>query len=233
MKLNRVVQVFFVLLIIIALGGMVWQGAFSYFLVIPINEGAGGWLKVHNLTVVLSSATFLFFWLKVLRKTPFLPRLLLTVVFVIIGYTIYDQFWGSGLIVTYLHDIPTPLGFDIHVDFNSTVSRGLVERCVWLGFPIVTLALFKKWRSRYLPRISAKRFALVLALNTLLIAWLYVSGFYEDFLVGAILNSMGYSMPDAHGWVWFIGKALGMLSFPAIFVNFHEVKAKLRRRFHV
>ena len=142
---------------------------------------------------------------------------------------IYDLFWMVGLGFN-PGEIITPWGISyLSIDLMKT----LPQEIVWIVVPLAILIFFRVWRKSYLPKIPVKRFFLVLGLNFLLLLWLENSGFYYGFWNYVLARSMGFPGVDPHGWIWFVGKASGMLAFPVIFIDFHAVKARLQGRFAV
>lgn len=205
--LDRFGVVFCGFFIILALGRMVREGAFSYFLGIPFSPGIV--VAIHNLTVFLVSITFLFFWLKILKETPWFARISLTIAFTLVGYVIYDQTWSVFLVLN-LHDIHVGM-----MVFRSTTDfRGMIQDLMmWVGIPLAILVFFRFWRAKYIPRIPVTRFVLVVGLNFLVILWLYSTDFFNEYAIYQALGNMGIAYPNPHGWTWFAGKTIGMLSW--------------------
>lgn len=236
--LDVVIPGFFVFLIILALGVIVLNGPFSNFLGIPIKEA--GVVTIHSLTIFLLSFSFLFFWAKILREIPFFSRILLTIAFTMIGYTIYDSIWGL-FFLNNLGPIVTPIVTLSPTNFD--VTQVIPSFALWWGIPLAILVFHRFWRPQYIPRIRVKRSVFVLTLNFLLILWLATTGFFADYLLYATFSQMEipaqYAQDpyvlelvskwkiDPHGWIWFIGKALGMLSWLLVFVNFHRARRKV------
>lgn len=227
---DRIVLVFFGFFILAALGKMIFESPFSNFIVIPFGTEPGE-IRVHTLTVFLISVTFLFFWAKVLHYAPFFPRILLAVTFCYIGYVAYDFFWvvGCSFNATQIVIPADPFGwFQLNVYVSLEIEKTLLLQSFWAGIPLAVLVFFKVWKPKYLPKIPIKRFFLVLGLNFLLILWLESTGFYSHYWRYWFARRwFDLIYPDPHGWVWFIGKALGMLSFPFIFIDFRKIKTKL------
>lgn len=239
--LDIVIPGVFVVLMILALGVMVLNGPFSNFLGIPIREA--GVVTIHSLTIFLLSFTFLFFWAKIMRETPLLSRILLTTAFTMIGYTIYDSIWGFFFLYN-LRPIVTPIVTISPTNFD--VSQVFPSFALWWGIPSAILIFHRFWRPERIPRIRVKRSVFVLVSNFLLILWLASTGFFADYLLYATFSQMeipaqyaqdpfvlelvsGWRI-DPHGWIWFMGKALGMLSWLLVFVNFHKAKRKTVER---
>jgi hypothetical protein len=216
---DRLVQVVCGGFFVLALAVMVLKGPFSYVLVIPFSGGAGGAATLHSLSVLLVAVLFLFFWSKTLIQIPYVSRLALAAAFTVIGYEMYDTFWQLGLIFS-MGQIVYPVGdraLVLNVDAASTVPGIVLSKGEWLVVPFAVVVFFWVWRRKYLPRVRLSGIILVLVLNACLIGWLASTGFYQTFLVSAYLNANGTVFADPHGWVWFVGKTLGILSWLFVF----------------
>lgn len=197
---------------LIGLAFVVWN-PFGYIVGLNIQGSLG---RLHSLTFLCMSYLFLCFWVK-MKDMPLLTRFFLTLIFCWIGYYNYDVLWD----ISYnTFSIFGALPFYVFM-------RLMVSHIIPLSI-IFTLRKHKKaWR---IPSIQIKRFLMVLAVNFVMILWLESTGFFPEFWqyrygVGA----------DPHGWVWFIGKTIGLLSWLFAF-DFHlptERIKDLMKRFRV
>jgi glucan phosphoethanolaminetransferase (alkaline phosphatase superfamily) len=227
--LDTAVKVIFGCFMIIALAKIALDGSpGSQFLRTDMSavQSTSG-IYIHSLSVFLLGFLFLFFWLHALNQTPYLSRVLLTVAFTVIGYAIYDTFWSLGFLFN-LKPIATQW---FTLTPSTDFQRILIERLLWLGIPSAIILSFRIKRSRYLPMVMGKkRFVLILILNLLVILWLSSTGFYQDFELEVYLNSIGMTLLQPHGWVWFAGKVVGMLSWLLVFIDLGRVKTRLAGR---
>jgi hypothetical protein len=214
---DRIIQAVCVVFMILSFGEMVLVSPFSFFIEVPFS---GGSAALHTLTVFLVSLTFLFFWRKVLREVPLFYRLLLSIAFTIVGYVVYDFQWTIFLCLN-TGDIPVQVENQGVVVLHTEVFWGIHAffAALWITIPSAIILSLRHWRSKYVPRIPVKGFVLVLLFNFLLLLWLKTSDFFNLFLIYWGLKMLGFSSRDPHGWVWFFGKALGMLSWLFIFIG--------------
>lgn len=157
----------------------------------------------HKLTFLCLSYLFLCFWRK-MRDVPYiLIRFLLTALFLWISWQTYEFFWHLVVFGFYglflnVPNLPryTPQDFCLFL---------LVSHAI----PCLVLTVLSELKSDWaIPRIKVKRFVLIMGLTFLMILWLDGSGFfYEYYRVGWL----GQVYP--HSWVWFIGKAVSLLSW--------------------
>lgn len=206
-----------VILVILALAAMVLDSPFGNFVTVGLGEKV---VPIHSLTVFLASCTILFFWGFVLRARTFFPRVLLTVAFTMLGYTIYDSIWGAFFISSLGHTVYTSM-FELSagdMDFTLTI----LSYVAWWGVSVGILVIVWAWERKYIPKIRVKRVVLVVLLNFFLVLWLNSTGFFDAYRVFVYLLTIGLPAEDPHGWVWFIGKAVGMLCWFLVFIDFHR-----------
>jgi len=182
--------------------------AFHPFGFISRIEIAGlGWAKLHTITPFCLCVLSLWFWHE--SENVSIPkRLLLIMLFCWLSYQTYDIVWNIDL---WLFD---PFGFPITTFFNRLI-------CAYL-FPLsVVLYLTRKRWNPHVLTIHLKPLLVVWIINFILILWLESTGFYDHFF-----QWWYWEGPDPHGWVWLLGKAVGMLSL-ALAVKKGESKTSL------
>jgi len=80
---------------------------------------------------------------------------------------------------------------------------------------ILPLLVYHFLKGRYgLPKIIFKRYAVILIVNFFLVGWLESTGFFVEVVPYMYTFSWSRQYSDPHGWVWFIGKAVGTLIWP-------------------
>jgi hypothetical protein len=203
------------------------ENPFGFFGGVPIENA--GTATIHNLTIFLLSLNFLFFWWLLRNVDSFLCRVLLTVAFVMIEYTIYDSIWGFVFLST-LGEIKTPY-FTLSPN-NMNFDLTILSFIFWWAVPSIILLTIKAWERKYIPKIRFKRVFLVILLNLCLILWLWSTNFFQDYLLYTSIQQMEIttydpnlisyltSVTDPHNLVWAVGKLFGMISFWLVFIPF-------------
>jgi hypothetical protein len=222
---DRLIPAIFVCFMLLAVGKMALD-PFGFFLEVPVENS--GTANIHSLTIFLLSLSFLFFWW-LLRDRPFISRVLLTIALVMAEYTLYDSLWGFFFLAS-LGEIQTPYFILSPNSLNFDLT--ILSFIFWWLVPSLILITLRAWERKYIPKIRFKRVLAVVALNFLLILWLWTTNFFQDYLLFTYIqqlelttadsNLIAYltSVKDPHNVIWAVGKILGMLSFWLVFVDF-------------
>ena len=156
--------------------------------------------SLHNVTLLSFLFLTLFGW-RVFKRAPLKIRVLVTGAFCLVAYGLYDLLWF----------------LDYFTYTISSLSSVLLGAVIYAGmFLVLPLAGICLAAAHYnLPRIQLKMLALVLVLNVFAIGLLELSGFFPAYI--RFLN--GLTPVDPHGWIWFLGKVLGMCSFFLVYLG--------------
>lgn len=153
-----------------------------------------GFGKLHTITPFCLCLLALWLWHES-GTIPIPKRLLLIMLFCWLSYQTYDIVWTIDMWTFSI------FGFPITTFFSRLI-------CSYL-FPLsVVLYLTRKRWNPHVPTIHLKRLLVVWLINFILVFWLESTGFYHGFYQWFYGEG-----PDPHGWVWLIGKTVGMLSF--------------------
>ena len=206
---DKLIRVVFSLFVMVGLVKVVLD-PFGYIISVKLGDRIG---SLHSLTFLCLSFLFLFFW-RVLRKTRWPTRFMLCVFLCMVAYANYDMFWFADY-YTY-----SPLGHSL----TSTIPSYVGYITGWYALPLFGIFLVRWRHPEYdIPRIRLKLFALVLVINFLMILWLESTGFFPRLMQFVYARAYGDPYVDPHSWVWFIGKAIGMLSWILICVDIHKL----------
>lgn len=156
-------------------------------------EIAGLSARLHTITPFCLCLLALWFWHES-GNVSIPKRLLVIMLFCWLSYQTYDIVWNIDL---WLFD---PFGFPITIFLNRLT-------CSYL-FPLLFVLYLtrKRWKPHVLT-IHLKPLLIVWIINFILILWLESSGFYDHFF-----EWWYWDGPDPHGWVWLLGKSIGILS---------------------
>lgn len=195
-----------ILIIIVLSVSLVYTIVFplGYILILSIW---GVNLKLHCLTALGLSVWLLFFYELLYKKMPFWRCILLSGVCCLIGYQAYNSLWD--------------LYFDWWFPLRELFLPGTFIRMILY---LVVFVVIIKLKVHNL-KMSLKVFSFLLVLNFLMLGWLESTNFFVDYM-----KYMMTARLDPHNFVWFIGKLLSFLVYPAAFLDWGQIRNSLVKK---